>query len=72
MEGNIISFRVIFDRKGRLSTELSCLPEKEITNIFSSKYDQAYIRTILRECHLRFDDLHEYLEKNLQALNHHE
>jgi len=70
MEGNIISFKVVFDKEGRLLTELSALPEEEIKTVFSDQYTQAYIRTILRECHLRFDDLHEYLEKNLQALHH--
>ena len=68
MDANIISFRVAIDRKGRLVTELSALPKEEIENIFYDKHTQAYIRTVLRECHLRFDDLHEYLQQNIQAL----
>jgi|TARA_R100000149_G_C5852183_1_gene120554 hypothetical protein len=70
MDANIISFRVAIDRKGRLVTELSALPKEEIENIFHDKYTQAYIRTVLRECHLRFDDLHDYLQQNIQALKH--
>jgi len=70
MDANIISFRVALDRKGRLVTELSALPSEEVTNVFPDKYTQAYIRTVLRECHLRFDDLHDYLQQNIQALTH--
>ena len=70
MDANIISFRVALDRKGRLVTELSALPSEEVTNIFTDKYTQAYVRTVLRECHLRFDDLHDYLQQNIQALKH--
>ena len=67
-EGNLISFKVLIDDKGRLSTELSFLPENEITNIFSDVYTQNYIRNILREGHFKLDSLHSYLEKQLQAL----
>ena len=70
MDANIISFRVAIDRKGRLVTELSALPKDEVANIFPDKHTQAYIRTVLRECHLRFDDLHDYLQQNIQALKH--
>jgi len=67
-EGNLISFRVIIDHRGRLSTELSFFPEDEIKNVFSDVYTQNYIRNILRESHLKLDPLHSYLEKQLQAL----
>ena len=48
-EGNLISFKVIIDERGRLSTELSFFPDSEITNVFSDIYTQSYIRNILRE-----------------------
>ena len=69
MRGNIISFQVYFDSKGNLMTELSAFPEKEIKNIFTDASMQAYVKTILRECHLKLDDLHALLESNIQALN---
>tara|TARA_R100001129_G_C5198387_1_gene213014 strand:+ start:117 stop:326 length:210 start_codon:yes stop_codon:yes gene_type:complete len=69
MRGNIISFQVFFDSKGNLMTELSAFPENEIKNIFTDTYMQAYVKTILRECHLKLDDLHNLLESNIQALN---
>jgi hypothetical protein len=67
-EGNLISFKVIIDERGRLSTELSFFPDSEITNVFSDVYTQNYIRNILREAHVKLDPLHEHLEKQLQAL----
>ena len=70
MEANIISFKVFLDKKGRVLTELSSIPDDKLSTVFTDPYTQNYIRIILRECHLKFDDLHEYLEKNLQALNH--
>ena len=50
-------------------TELSAFPENEIKNIFTDTYMQAYVKTILRQCHLKLDDLHNLLESNIQALN---
>lgn len=70
MEANIISFRVFLDKRGRVLTELSFLPEKEIKNVFEDEETRNYMRVLLRECHLKFDSLHDYLEKNIQALNH--
>ena len=67
-EGNLISFKVIIDERGRLSTELSFFPDSEITNLFLDVYTQNYIRNILREAHVKLDPLHEHLEKQLQAL----
>ena len=67
-EGNLISFKVLIDDKGKINTELSFLPEKEINKIFSDVYTQNYIRTILREGHTKLDSLHNFLEKQLHAL----
>jgi len=66
--GNLISFKVVIDERGRLSTELSFFPDSEITNVFSDVYTQNYIRNILREAHVKLDPLHDHLEKQLQAL----
>lgn len=51
-------------------TKLSCVPDEELSKVFTDPYTQNYIRVVLRECHLKFDDLHEYLEKHLEALKH--
>jgi len=36
-EGNLISFKVLIDDKGKINTELSFLPEKEINKINPSR-----------------------------------
>lgn len=67
-EGNILSFKILIDCKGKLVTELSGLPEKEINNVFKDKETQAYIRTLIREGRSKLSGLHEYLEKQIGSL----
>jgi len=67
-EGNLLSFRLLIDKKGRLVTELSGLPEDQINNVFKDKYTQVYIRTLLREGHNKLDTLHEYLQNQIRVL----
>jgi len=67
-EGNLLSFKLLIDRKGKIVTELSGLPEDEINNIFKDEYTRSYIRTLIREGHNKLDTLHAYLEQQLRAL----
>ena len=67
-EGNILSFKILINNKGRLVTELSGLPESEINNVFKDLETQAYIRTLVREGRAKLSGLHEYLENELAAL----
>ena len=68
MRGNLISFQVFIDPSGVIMTELSGLPDEEIDNVFKDTYTRNYIRALLREGHNRLDTLHDYLEKEVQAL----
>jgi len=67
-EANIISFKVIFDSKGKLVTETSSLPTNEATKLFN-KHDSKIIETILRETKQKVLDIHNHLEAELNALN---
>ena len=67
-EGNILSFRIMIDSKGTLVTELSQLPEEAVSKIFAEDDDKILIRKIIREGLLKLENLHGYLEKELQAL----
>ena len=67
-EGNILSFKILINNKGRLVTELSGLPESEINNVFKDVETQAYIRTLVREGRAKLSGLHEYLEKQIASL----
>ena len=67
-EGNILSFKILLDTKGNLVTELSGIPETEISKIFKEEAEQVLINKIIKEGLVKLATLHEYLEKELQAL----
>ena len=58
----------MIDSKGTLVTELSQLPEEAVSKIFAEDDDKILIRKIIREGLLKLENLHGYLEKELQAL----
>ena len=67
-EGNILSCKILLDTKGNLVTELSGIPETEISKIFKEEEEQVLINKIIKEGLVKLATLHEYLEKELQAL----
>ena len=67
-EGNILSFKILLDTKGNLVTELSGIPETEISKLFNEEEEQVLINKIIKEGLVKLATLHEYLEKELQAL----
>ena len=67
-EGNILSFKIMIDSNGTLVTELSQLPEEAVSKIFAEDDDKILIRKVIREGLLKLENLHGYLEKELQAL----
>ena len=67
-EGNTLSFKILVDSKGMLITELSGLPESEVKKVFDTENDRAIIQKIIKEGLLKLETLHDYLEKEIQAL----
>tara|TARA_R110002012_G_scaffold75389_2_gene190527 strand:- start:56 stop:268 length:213 start_codon:yes stop_codon:yes gene_type:complete len=67
-EGNILSFKIMIDSTGTLVTELSQLPEEAVSIIFTEDDDKILIRKVIREGLLKLENLHGFLEKELQAL----
>ena len=67
-EGNIISFKVFIDAKGRLMTEYSKLPSSKVTTVFD-EYDKPFIDKILKELEPKLENLHKKLEDELAALH---
>ena len=67
-EGNILSFRIMIDSTGTLVTELSRLPEDAVSKVFSEDDDKILIRKVIREGLLKLENLHSFLETELQAL----
>ena len=66
-EGNIISFKVFIDAKGRLMTEYSKLPNEKVTKVFD-KHDKPYIDKVLKELEPKLENLHHKLELELDRL----
>ena len=69
-EGNLIGFRIFFDDTGTLMSELRRLPDQDVTKVFKDSYDQKMIQTILSKVMENFEDLHDKIEVELDALNH--
>tara|TARA_R110001632_G_scaffold192707_1_gene313555 strand:+ start:315 stop:524 length:210 start_codon:yes stop_codon:yes gene_type:complete len=67
-EGNIISFKVFVNSRGVLMTEYSKLPLDKIATVFDLE-DISLIKKIINGVAAKVDNLHENLEKELEALN---
>lgn len=69
-EGNLIGFRIFFDDTGTLMSELRRLPQEDVVKVFKDSYDQKMIQTILSKVMENFEDLHDRIEVELDAINH--
>lgn len=68
MEGNIISFKVFVNSKGQVMSEYSKLPVDKVSSVFNES-DTPLIKKILAEVEMKVGNLHEQLERELDALN---
>ena len=67
MEGNIISFKVFVNAKGDVMSEYRKLPIEKVTSVFNAD-DAPLIKKILSEVEMKVGDLHNQLERVLDAL----
>ena len=67
-EANILSYRILFDTKGQLVTEISGLPIEDAGKAFSGS-DLKIIQTVIREGRQKLHTIHNELEAELDALN---
>tara|TARA_R100001163_G_C5059228_1_gene195893 strand:- start:715 stop:924 length:210 start_codon:yes stop_codon:yes gene_type:complete len=67
-EANIISFKIFIDPSGNLMSEYSKFPKEEVDNIFY-KEDVVSIKKILRELEPKLENLHKFIEDELNALS---
>ena len=67
-EANILSYRILFDTKGNLVTEVGGLPIEEAHKVFKGT-DLKIIQTVIREVRQRIHTIHNELEAELDALN---
>jgi len=66
MRANIISFQVYIDSNGNLMTDFSKLQEEGLA-LFDVE-DRVYVKKALHEATVKLEGLHNYLQKELQAL----
>jgi len=69
-EGNLIGFRIFFDDTGTLMSELRRLPHEDVVKVFKDSYDQKMVHTIISKVMENFEDLHDRVEVELDAINH--
>jgi len=67
-EANIISFKIFIDPYGNLMSEYSKLPQEEVDGVFF-KEDVVTIKKILRELEPKLENLHKFIEDELNALS---
>ena len=67
-EGNLVSFKVFIARDGNIISEFSHLPLGKIGTIFKNEEDVILIEKIVREGCSKLESLHNYLEREIQAL----
>jgi len=68
-DGNLIGFKIFFNSKGVMMSELSQLPIKDVDTIFKTTEEKQIVKTVIQETHKKLVGLHEDLEKELDALN---
>ena len=68
VDGNLISYRAFVDSKGQFGTELSKLDPSDIDKVFS-KVDAVIVNKIISEVFYKVCELHEHLEREIQAVN---
>tara|TARA_X000001382_G_scaffold51094_2_gene34818 strand:- start:1142 stop:1369 length:228 start_codon:yes stop_codon:yes gene_type:complete len=68
-EGNIISFKILVNSDGHVVTEMSGIPEKDLHRVFKDD-ELSIIRNIVQLTKPKLEEMHEFLESELSALNH--
>ena len=66
-EANLVSFKILLTRDNKIVTEFSMLPENMVDEVFPLD-DRALMKTIIRNGKEKMGDLHEYFQKELNAL----
>ena len=67
-EGNLVSFRVFMARDGNIISEFKHLPLDKINAVFSNTEDVIVIEKIVKEGCKKLESLHDYLEREIQAI----
>ena len=68
-EANIIGFKILINCEGVVVTEMSGIPESDLNQVFKGD-ELLIIRNIVQLMKPKLEVFHEFLENELNALNH--
>jgi len=66
-EANLVSFKILLTRDNKIVTEFSLLPENMVDEVFPLD-DRALMKTIIRNGRAKLENLHDYFQRELNAL----
>lgn len=65
-EAQLIGYKLLYNRSGNLVTERLSTDIKELQKYFSTE-EFAVLTTVVREATKKLDEVHNYIEANLNA-----
>ena len=65
-EAILIGYKVLYNRAGKLITERTTTDIKELRPYFTTE-EYATLQTVIREGTTKLDEIHNYIEANLNA-----
>ena len=65
-EAKLLQYTLLYDRSGKLITERVHTNIEELKPYFSEE-EYSILKTLMRECTQKLDEVHNYLEDNLNA-----
>ncbi len=65
-EANLISYKIVFDSKGKLISERSIAQIEKIKEQFTA-YDYETLQAVLRKAKVELDKVHNLIEAELNA-----
>ena len=65
-EAKILGYKLLYDRTGRLITERTSTDITELKK-FLSREEYVTLQTVVREATIKLDEVHNYIEANLNA-----
>ena len=65
-EAKLLQYTLLYDRSGKLVTERISTDISELKPYFS-KEEYSILSTIMRECKQKLDEVHNYIEVNLDS-----
>lgn len=70
MEATLLTFKIVLDVKGNIVSDLGGLPIKDVDKVFKNENYAYLIKKIIREGTIKLQNIHEYLEDEVNAIQY--